>query len=176
MNKRVFGRKLSRERSSRELLFVSLVENLVLNNKIVTTKAKAKSVQGMIDSLVVLAKKQTLASKRNILAKLKGKKEISTILWRDVANTFQNRVSGFTRIISLPQRKGDMAEMVRLEWVENVTKTEKPKSEVKKKVKEVKTVKKEVKEVKSIKKVSKNKQKWKKPINQNKAKWLEVGI
>lgn len=151
MKKKVFGRKLSRERSSRELLFVSLVENLVLNNKIVTTKAKAKSIQGMIDGLVVLAKKQTLASKRNILKKLKGKKEISTILWRDVANAFQDRVSGFTRIISLPQRKGDMAEMVRLEWVNNIVKTEQPVKEKK----ADRTTKKEVKKESKVKKVSK---------------------
>lgn len=158
MKKRVFGRKLSRERSSRELLFVSLVENLVLNNKIVTTKAKAKSVQGMIDKLVVLAKKQTLASKRNILSKLKGKKEVSTILWRDVANAFSTRVSGFTRIIALPQRKGDMAEMVRLEWVENIVKQETPKKEKKvseKKVKENKQADRSDKKVKSSDKKAK---------------------
>lgn len=152
MKKRVFGRKLSRERSSRELLFVSLVENLVLNNKIVTTKAKAKSIQGMIDRLVVLAKKQTLASKRNILSKLKGKKEVSTILWRDIATSFVNRVSGFTRIVALPQRKGDMAEMVRLEWVENIVKQERPKQEKKVSDKKVKTVKKEIKKAKVVKK------------------------
>lgn len=158
MKKRVFGRKLSRERSSRELLFVSLVENLVLNNKIVTTKAKAKSVQGMIDKLVVLAKKQTLASKRNILSKLKGKKEVSTILWRDVASAFSARVSGFTRIIALPQRKGDMAEMVRLEWVENIVKQETPKKEKKvseKKVKANKQADRSDKKVKSSDKKAK---------------------
>jgi large subunit ribosomal protein L17 len=152
MKKKVFGRKLSRERSSREMLFVSLVENLVLNNKIITTKAKAKAIQGMIDGLVVLAKKQTLASKRNVLSKLKGKKEVSTILWRDVAKTFSERVSGFTRIISLPQRKGDMAEMVRLEWVEEIKKTEKPKKEKVISEKKIKEIKKEVKTKPKMKK------------------------
>jgi large subunit ribosomal protein L17 len=141
MNKRVFGKKLSRERSSRELLFVSLVESLVLNGKINTTKAKAKAIIGLVDRLVVLAKKGTLASKRQVLKRLKGNKETSTRLWTEVATTFANRPSGFTRIIPLTQRKGDMAEMVRLEWVETITKPE------------VKAVK-EVKEVKETKKVS----------------------
>jgi len=67
MNKRTFGTKLSRERSSRELLFVGLVENLVLHGRIKTTKAKAKAIVGLIDRLVVIAKKNTLASKRQIL-------------------------------------------------------------------------------------------------------------
>lgn len=135
MNKRVFGRKLSRERSSRELLFVSLVENLILHGKIKTTKAKAKSIIGLIDRLVVLSKKDTLASKRQVLKRLKGNKEVSTILWTDVAKTFANRPSGFTRIIPLVSRKGDLAEMVRLEWTDAVVRTEKPKKEkVKKEV------------------------------------------
>lgn len=120
MNKRVFGKKLSRERSSRELLFVSLVESLVLNDKINTTKAKAKAIIGLVDRLVVLAKKGTLASKRQILKRLKGNKEVSTKLWTNIATTFVNRPSGFTRVVPLTQRKGDMAEMVRLEWVEKI--------------------------------------------------------
>lgn len=124
MNKRTFGTKLSRERSSRELLFVSLVEELVRHGRISTTKAKAKAVIGLIDRLVVLAKKDTLASKRQILKRLKNNKDIGTILWTDVAKTFVNRPSGFTRIIPLVSRKGDLAEMVRLEWVEIITKND----------------------------------------------------
>ncbi len=125
MNKRVFGTKLSRERSSRELLFVSLVESLVRHGRIRTTKAKAKAVVGLIDRLVTLAKKDTLASKRQVLKRLKNNKEISTILWTDVAKTFSKRDGGFTRIIPLVSRKGDLAEMVKLEWVETIVKNEK---------------------------------------------------
>ena len=144
----MFGKKLSRERSSRELLFVSLVESLVLNGKINTTKAKAKAIIGLIDRLVVLAKKGTLASKRQVLKRLKGNKETSTRLWTEVATTFANRPSGFTRIVPLTQRKGDMAEMVRLEWVETISKPEV------KAVKEVKKAKK-VSVKKAVKKVQK---------------------
>ena len=122
MNNRTFGTKLSRERSSRELLFVSLIESLVSSGKINTTKAKAKAIIGLIDRLVVLAKKGTLASKRQILKRLKNNKEISTRLWTDVAKTFATRSGGFTRIIPLVARKGDLAEMVRLEWVEVISK------------------------------------------------------
>ena len=122
MVKRVFGRKLSRERSSRELLFVSLVESLVHHGQIKTTKAKAKSIIGLIDRLVVLAKKGTLASKRQVLKRLKGNKEISTLLWTNIAKTFETRNGGYTRIIPLTQRKGDMAEMVRIEWTDKIKK------------------------------------------------------
>lgn len=138
MNKRVFGKKLSRETASRELLFVSLVESLVLHGKINTTKTKAKAITGLIDRLVVLAKKGTLASKRQVLKRLKGNKETSTQLWTSVATTFANRPSGFTRAVPIASRKGDLAEMVRLEWVEDVkkiTKIEKVKTKKAEKVK-----------------------------------------
>ena len=136
MQKRVFGRKLSRERSSRELLFVSLVESLVHHGQIKTTKAKAKSIIGLIDRLVVLAKKGTLASKRQVLKRLKGNKEISTLLWTNIAKTFETRNGGYTRIIPLTQRKGDMAEMVRIEWTDKI---EKPELKIKKDGKNIST-------------------------------------
>lgn len=116
MKKKVFGKKLSRERGTREALFVSLVESLVLNKKIKTTKAKAKAVSGMIDKLVILAKKDNLTSKREILKSLRGNKKVATTLWSEIAKSFETKNSGFTRIVPLVSRKGDMAEMVRLEW------------------------------------------------------------
>mgnify|MGYP001616082419 CR=1 FL=1 len=150
MNKRTFGTKLSRERSSRELLFVGLVASLVLHGKTRTTKAKAKAIIGLIDRLVVLAKKDTLHAKRQILKRLKNNKEIATFLWTDVAKTFANRSSGFTRIIPLVARKGDLADMVRLEWTDPVVRSSKDAIKTEKIKKEVvkKTVKKVIKSVK----------------------------
>lgn len=138
MRKKVYGRKLSRERSSREALFVTLAENLVLNKKIITTKAKAKALIPLIDKLVVLSKKSTLADKRLVLAKLRGNKEVATILWRDIAKVFDDRNSGFTRIITLPNRLGDMAAMVRMEFVKQIV-SEKEKKVVKKNEKDIPT-------------------------------------
>lgn len=118
MVKKIFGKKLSRERATREALFISLIESLVINKKIITTRAKAKAIVGLVDRLVSLAKKGTLSSKRQILRRLKGNKKISTMIWTEIVEYFPERNSGFTRIIPLTQRKGDMAKMVRLEWTE----------------------------------------------------------
>lgn len=120
MIKRVFGKKLSRERSSREALFVSLIGSLFTNSKIKTTKAKAKSIVGQVDHLILLAKKNNLSSKRQIVKFFRGDKKISTHLWTKVVSNLSARNSGFTRMTALPQRKGDMAEMVRLELVEDL--------------------------------------------------------
>jgi len=123
MIKKIFGKKLSREKTSRNALFISLVVSLVEHGKITTTKAKAKAIIGLVDKLVVLAKKDSLSSKRQVLKKLRGNKVIAHKLWTEIAKTFEKRKSGFTRIVPLSQRKGDMAQMVRLEWVDTVVKS-----------------------------------------------------
>jgi large subunit ribosomal protein L17 len=56
MRKMVFGRQLSRGRKSREALFRSLSQQMVVGGKVTTTKAKAKAVQGDLERLVTLAK------------------------------------------------------------------------------------------------------------------------
>lgn len=126
MNKKVFGRKLSRSRPAREALFASLVRSMILSGKIVTTKAKAKAVQNELDKAVSHAIKGTLAGRRKVLAFLDNSKKETDILFQKTAKLFGDKKSGFTRIITLPSRKGDNAQMAKIEWTyENLpTKTE----------------------------------------------------
>ncbi len=120
MNKKVFGRKLSRSRPSREALFASLASELIKNGKIVTTRAKAKAVTPLVEKLVTNAKKGSVQSRRKALAILDNSKQSVNILFGDVAKAFSAKSSGFTRIISLPRRVGDNAMLARLEWTEKV--------------------------------------------------------
>lgn len=165
MNKKVFGRKLSRSRPAREALFASLTRSLILNGKIETTKAKAKAVIGSAEKMVTLAKKGGVTERRMVLARLDNKKDAVERLFGDIAKAFSDRNSGFLRIISLPRRCGDNAEMARLEWTEKVEVTEKivekkaekkaetkAKKEPKTKAETKKTVKKEVKKESKAKK------------------------
>lgn len=132
MKKRVFGRKLGRDTDSRKALLRSLVRALVLSGKVKTTKAKAKAIQGDIDRLITLAKKGGISQRRNALRKLANDREVVNNVFDKVAKVFKTRTSGFTRIIPLVARKGDLAEIVRLEWVETIeTVSKKPSKEVK---------------------------------------------
>jgi large subunit ribosomal protein L17 len=70
MNKSVFGRKLSRSRPAREALFASLTQSLIINGKIVTTRAKAKAVIGSVEKIITMAKKGNVAARRNIMSSL----------------------------------------------------------------------------------------------------------
>ena len=116
MNKKIFGKKMSRGRSAREALFASLIRSLVLVGKIVTTKTKAKAINGQLGKYIHLAKKGSLGSRRKILAELKNdKKTVSSLFGKKFKST---------KIINLPPRKGDNAQMVRIELNEDVpTKT-----------------------------------------------------
>lgn len=120
MKKKVFGRKLSRSRPTREALFASLAQALIQNGKIETTRAKAKAVVPSVEKMVTLARKGGVSARRNVLAQLDNSGRETDILFSSVAKAFLNKNSGFTRIISLPRRKGDNAEMVRLEWTEKI--------------------------------------------------------
>lgn len=138
MKKRVFGRQLSRERDTRRALFRSLIRALVKHGKIKTTKAKAKAIQADIDKLINLAKKETVSAKRRVFAILGNDKETTKKILGEIAPSFSDRSGGYTRIISLPARRGDAAEIVRLEWVKEIeTKATKTPRTIKKKEKKV---------------------------------------
>jgi large subunit ribosomal protein L17 len=140
----VFGRQLSRSRPAREALFASLMRSMFLNGKIVTTRAKAKSIQGEMERLVTIAKKGDLSGRRRVMAVLDNQMDALDALYQRVVPALVKRTSGYSRLISLPSRKGDRAAMVRMEWTEVLPEVKKEEKKVKVK-KEKKEVKKEVK-------------------------------
>jgi large subunit ribosomal protein L17 len=142
MKKKVFGRKLSRERDTRRALFRSLIAAFVRHGRIKTTKAKAKAVQPAIDKLVNIAKDGSQSSLRRLYALLGNNKEATKSLF-EIAKLFKDRKSGYTRIINLGSRRGDAAQMTRLEWVKEV-KVQDAKDEERTKKKEERTKKKKV--------------------------------
>jgi hypothetical protein len=87
------------------------------------------------------------------MSNLDNKREAADVLFQKVVKVFTTKNSGFTRIISLPRRVGDNAQMVRMEWTEKVEYEAKKKPEVKVKGKKAEEKPKKVgkKEVKSKK-------------------------
>lgn len=120
MKKKVFGRKLSRSRPAREALFASMIRSMLLNGKIVTTRAKAKAVQPDLEKIVTVAKKGELSGRRRVLAMLDNAKDAVEVLYKNVVPSFIKRGSGYSRLVSLPPRKGDAAQMVRIEWMDKI--------------------------------------------------------
>ena len=118
MRKKVFGRRLSRSRKGRTALIRSLIKALIVNGKITTTKAKVKSIQGQAEKLVTIAKKNNLSSRRRVLAFLGNDRKTTDHFFLKLVPVFKDRNSGFSRLILLPRRKGDNAEMATIEWID----------------------------------------------------------
>ena len=67
------------------------------------------------------------------MSNLDNKREAADVLFQKVVKVFTAKNSGFTRIISLPRRVGDNAQMARIEWTEKVEYEDKTKkAEIKK--------------------------------------------
>ena len=131
MRKKVFGRKLSRDRGSREALFRALSKALIVNGAINTTKAKAKAVQPSVEKMVKQALSRGISKRRLVYGFLGNDRKVTDEFFNKVLASLSNKSSGYTRIINLPRRRGDAAEMARLEWSVKIEKSEK-KSEKKK--------------------------------------------
>ena len=108
------NRKFGRERNLRRTLYKSLATALIDHGKIKTTSAKAKSLSTFADKLITTAKKQGLASQRE-LARTFHPKTVKRLV-DELAPRFTDRKGGYTRVIRLGQRKSDGAEMSIIEW------------------------------------------------------------
>ncbi len=107
-------RKFGREAGQRGVLYRALSTALIEHGQIKTTEAKAKSLSGHIDKLITLAKKQTLAARRLLLAQI-GDKAVKKLM-SEISVQLKDRKGGYTRIMKLGQRKSDSAPMVIIEF------------------------------------------------------------
>ena len=91
---RTFGRPTNQRRA----LMRSLARSLVLEERISTTEAKAKTLRPFIERLVPYAKKNTLASRRLTKARL-GDDEAVKKLFESIGPRYAERAGGYTRVV-----------------------------------------------------------------------------
>lgn len=132
--------KLGRTSSHNRCMIANMLKSLIDEERIVTTVTKAKELRRHADRMITLAKKNTLASRRNAIGKLMVRynslttkqarevKEGSTAVYnvdrRVVSKLFDtlgprfgNRNGGYTRIIRAGNRIGDNAQTCVLEFL-----------------------------------------------------------
>jgi large subunit ribosomal protein L17 len=115
-------KNLSRTKAHRDALLANLGSQLIVNKRIVTTLAKAKSLRVYVEPLITKTRKgeskeQIMHQHRVVFSYLKDKlavKELFTVVAPKVAA----RPGGYTRIIKLGTRVGDNAEMALIELVD----------------------------------------------------------
>ena len=117
MNHGKSGNKLNRNQTLRKATIRDLAKATLIQQRICTTKAKAKEARKLVDQLVTLGKKGTLTDKRRAFAILCDHQLVSE-LFNKTAPRFKSRIGGYTRIIHLGRRRGDNAELAFLELTE----------------------------------------------------------
>lgn len=121
MRKRVFGRKLGRDKNQRKALFRGLVASLVKEGEMVTTVAKAKAIRPLTEKLITKAKKGGVGERRQILHFL-GRRALVNRLVDEIAPLVKERKGGYLRLVRTGRRKGDNAPLVKISFVEKIEK------------------------------------------------------
>ena len=121
--------QLNRFTSWRKATLKSLMRSLLIHQSIKTSLTKAKATKPLVEKLISLAKRNTLAAKRRAFRILRDHKLVR-LLFNEIGPRFSKIQSGYTRIINLGTRRGDNAQMVILEITEKkVKEKKKPKKE-----------------------------------------------
>ncbi|WP_125706029.1 50S ribosomal protein L17 [Lacticaseibacillus daqingensis] len=123
-------RKLGRTSSQRKALLRDLTTDLIINERITTTEARAKEIRSTTEKMITLGKRGDLHARRQAAAFLRN--EIASVkeegdnvvvqsalqkLFSDVAPRYAERNGGYTRIMKTAARRGDAAQMVIIELV-----------------------------------------------------------
>ena len=123
-------RKLGRTSSQRKALLRDLTTDLIINERIVTTEARAKEIRSTVEKMITLgkrgdlhARRQAAAFVRNEVADVREEGESIVVetalqkLFNDLASRYSERQGGYTRILKTELRRGDAAPMVIIELV-----------------------------------------------------------
>ncbi|MCA9558041.1 MAG: 50S ribosomal protein L17 [Myxococcales bacterium] len=135
MRHRKSGRKLGRNASHRDAMFRNMVTSLIEEERIQTTTAKAKELRRVAERLVTLGKRNALSvvdaasgeeqvqlrADRVAAVRHAGKtvrnREALQKLFGELAERYQDRPGGYTRIVKLGRRLGDNAELSIIEFI-----------------------------------------------------------
>lgn len=129
MRHRLGLRKLNRTSSHRLAMFRNMSVSLLKHEAIKTTLPKAKELRRVVEPLITLGKKPTLANRRLAFDRLRDR-EIVGKLFDQLGPRFANRNGGYLRILKCGFRVGDNAPMAYIELLDRPEATEAPAEEV----------------------------------------------
>ncbi|MBR0130223.1 MAG: 50S ribosomal protein L17 [Firmicutes bacterium] len=109
-------RKLGVKTAHRKSMLRNLVTDLFRYGRIQTTDCRAKETRREAEKLITLAKRNDLHAKRQAMAYIKDE-DVVKKLFDEIAPKYEERHGGYTRILKLGPRQGDVAEAVFLELV-----------------------------------------------------------
>jgi len=110
-------RKLNRTSAHRQAMLRNMANSLLKHEAIKTTLPKAKELRRVVEPLITLAKKPTLANRRLAFNRLRDRDTVVK-LFNELGPRFANRPGGYTRILKMGFRVGDNAPMAYMELVD----------------------------------------------------------
>ena len=110
-------RKLGRETRIRRSILAGLTKDVIKNEYVVTTDARAKEVRKFVDKMITYGKDGSLVSRRKALAFLQNDTVAVNKVFNELAKRYETRNGGYTRLVKLNERKGDDAMQIRIELV-----------------------------------------------------------
>lgn len=136
MRHQLSGRQLSRNAPHRSAMLRNMAASLLRHETIRTTVPKAKELRRIVEPLITLGKKDSLANRRLAFSRLRDDTAV-TKLFDDLGPRFNARPGGYTRILKMEPRPGDNAPMALMQLVDKaaaeVAASEKPAKASKKK-------------------------------------------
>ena len=112
----VSGRKLNMTTSHRLAMFRNMVTSLLNHERIYTTVPKAKEMRRWAEWMITLGKHGDLHSRRQALSVIREKNVVHKV-FDELAQRYQNRAGGYTRIVKVGFRRGDASPMCMLELI-----------------------------------------------------------
>lgn len=110
-------RKLNRTSAHRQAMLRNMMNSLIEHEAIKTTLPKAKELRKVIEPMITLAKKDTLANKRLAFDRLRNRDSVVK-LFGVLGPRYNTRPGGYTRILKMGFRVGDNAPMAFVELVD----------------------------------------------------------
>ena len=123
------ARKLGRTTDTRMALLRNLTTDVLVHESIETTEQKAKELRATVDKMITLGKRGDLHARRQAASFLyirKTEDDVSVLdkLFGEIAKRYETRQGGYTRIRKLGTRRGDGANMVLIQLVEELEQAE----------------------------------------------------
>lgn len=110
-------RKLNKTSEHRKAMFKNMINSLIKHEQIQTTVPKAKELKSIIDKVITIGKKNTLASKKSLFSKLQDKSSVAK-LTTVLSKRYEKRNGGYCRVVKSGFRFGDNAPTAYIEFVD----------------------------------------------------------
>ena len=117
MRHRLGLRKLNRTSSHRLAMLRNMTVSLLRHETIKTTLPKAKELRRVVEPIITLGKKPSLANRRLAFDRLRDR-EMVVKLFDEIGPRYANRNGGYLRILKCGFRDGDNAPMAFVELLD----------------------------------------------------------